>query len=133
LTISLLDKDLPMTESVILPAGFEDLVPFARNWARPTEIARSEIRWSSDPADFAAFYEAMMPRLPDILAELRELPLEGLDEAQTNLFCLAAAFAEAAPHQELYGGSADVPFSFSARRFVPGHGKTVSWAADLRN
>lgn len=116
-----------MTNTVPLPQGFEHLAPFACAWARQTENARSEIRWSAGPAEFAAFYAAMMPCLPEILDHLAAVPLEGMDEAQINLFCLAAAFAEAAPHHELYGGSPDVPFSFSARRFVPGHGDTVSW------
>jgi len=116
-----------MTDTPVLPQGFEDLAPLAVQWARPTENQRSEIRWSAQPADFARFYEAMLPRLPDVLGYLGTVSLEGMDDRQTNLFCLAAAFAEAAPHHELYGGSADVPFSFSARRFVPGHGDQPSW------
>ena len=118
-----------MNDTIPLPQGFEDLAPCARTWARPTESARNEIRWSAGPAEFAAFYEAMMPRLAEILDYLGGVPLDGMDEAQTNLFCLSVAFAEAAPHHELYGGSPDVPFSFSARRFVPGHGNTASWDA----
>ncbi|MEY4720524.1 MAG: hypothetical protein RIQ46_249 [Pseudomonadota bacterium] len=118
-----------MTDTMLLPPAFADLAPFAGTWARPTENARSEIRWSAGPADFAAFYGAVMPRLPDMLDYLATVPLDGMDEAQANLFSLAAAFAEAAPHHELYGGSPDVPFSFSARRFVPGHGDTPSWDA----
>ena len=116
-----------MTDTIALPPAFAALASFARIWARPTENARSELRWAASPADFAALYQAVMPRLPEILGYLATVPLEGMDEAQCNLFCLAAAFAEAAPHHELYGGSPDVPFSFSARRFVPGHGDTPSW------
>jgi len=116
-----------MTDSILLPPAFGDLAPFAHIWARPTENTRSEIRWAASAADFAAFYKAVMPRLPAILDFLSTVPLDGMDQEQTNLFCLAAAFAEAAPHHELYGGSPDVPFSFSARRFVPGHGDTPSW------
>lgn len=116
-----------MTDTVTLPGRFEDLAPLVATWARPTENARSKIRWSAGPEDFSDFYEVMLPRLPEILDYLATVPLEGMDEADTNLFCLAAAFAEAAPHHELYGGSADVPFSFSARRFVPGHGDVPSW------
>lgn len=121
-----------MTDTMNLPQGFEDLSPVARTWARPTENGRSEIRWGAGAADFAAFHATVMPRLPQILGYLNDVPLDAMDEAQTNLFCLAAAFAEAAPHHELYGGSPDVPFSFSARRFVPGHGDTVSWSSSLR-
>lgn len=116
-----------MTDTPMLPPGFEDLAGAAAHWARSTENERSEIRWSASAAEFAAFYDTMLPRLPAVLAHLAALPMEGMDEAGTNLFCLAAAFAEAAPHHELYGGSADVPFSFSARRFVPGHGDQPSW------
>lgn len=116
-----------MTDTPILPTGFEDLAGAAAHWARSTENQRSEIRWSATPAEFAAFYETMLPRLSEVLAHLAALPLDGMGEADTNLFSLAAAFAEAAPHHELYGGSADVPFSFSARRFVPGHGDQPSW------
>lgn len=116
-----------MSNTVLLPAGFEQLVPLAETWARATENERSQIRWASAAADFAHFYEAMMPRLPEILEYLSHLPLDGMDDSQTKLFCLAAAFAEASPHHELYAGSPDVPFSFSARRFVPGHGDQASW------
>ena len=45
--------------------------------------------------------------------------LDSMEEgAELNLFYLACAFAEAAPHHELHGGSANVPHSFDAKRFV---------------
>ena len=121
-----------MTNTVKLPKGYEDLSALAVKWARPTELARSEIRWSANAQDFADFYAAIMPRLPDILNVLKDYALDGMDEAQTNLFCLACAFAEAAPHHELYNGSPDVPFSFAARRFEAGHGDRLSWSQDFR-
>ncbi|MCP5379301.1 MAG: hypothetical protein H6915_01215 [Novosphingobium sp.] len=121
-----------MTDTMQMPRGFEDLAGLAAEWAGPSENARSEVRWNASAADFKAFYDAMMPRLPDVLAELGRTTLEEMDIARTNLFSLAAAFAEAAPHHELYGGSSEVPFSFSARRFVPGHGDACSWATDFR-
>jgi hypothetical protein len=111
---------------VILPSGFEDLTDLAVQWGRPDERARSEIRWQASAAEFAGFYNAVMPRLDAILARLASLSFENMGTADKALFDLAAAFAEAAPHHELYKGSADVPFSFSARRFVPGHGDTPS-------
>lgn len=116
-----------MTDTPVLPQGFEALASLATIWARPSENERSEVRWAAQPADFAEFYDAMLPRLQDVLEFLADLSLEHMDVAQTNLFCLAAAFAEAAPHHELYGGSAAVPFSFAAQRFVPGHGGQPSW------
>lgn len=115
-----------MTDTLSMPAAFADLAALAGRWARPTENARSTIRWAASAEDFAAFYDALMPRLDAILAYLAQMPLNGMKEEDRNLFFLAAAFAEAAPHHELYKGSADVPFSFEARRFVPGHGETAS-------
>lgn len=102
----------------ILPAPFADLAPLAAHWARPSENERSEIRWSASPAEFKALYEAMMPRLDDILRLLSNHPASGMPEEVHNLFLLACAFAEASPHHELYGGSSAVPYSFDARRFV---------------
>ncbi len=119
-----------MNTEISLPQGFEDLAQLVKDWARSTEDDRNQIRWSASPEDFTAFYSLMMPRLDSILAELQAYPLEGMSEAQTNLFNLAAAFAEASPHEELYGGSAEVPHSFSARRFAPGHGDLQS-AGDI--
>nr|WP_087573107.1 hypothetical protein [Sphingomonas sp. CDS-1] len=102
----------------ILPAPFADLAPFAAHWARPSENERSEIRWTATAADFKALYDAMMPRLDEILRLLSDHPAAGMPEDVHNLFLLACAFAEASPHHELYSGSSAVPFSFDARRFV---------------
>mgnify|MGYP003120280900 CR=1 FL=1 len=115
-----------MSNTVKMPEGFEDLAGFAAKWARPNEHRRNAIRWSASPEEFAALYAAVMPRLDAMLSALQACPLDGMDEAHTNLFNLAAAFAEASPHEELYGGSAQVPHSFSAERFVPGHGNAPS-------
>lgn len=114
-----------MTDTFALPQGFEDLAPMARQWARPTENTRSHIRWEASSAAFADFYAALMPRLDGILAYLSAFPPTEMPDDARNLFHLACAFAEAGPHHELYGGSATVPHSFDARRFVPAHGDAV--------
>ena len=111
-----------MTAAATLPAGFEALAPFAERWARPTENARNAIRLATNAADFAAFDAAMAPRLEALLARLAAAPAHPEDPAEALALQLAAAFAEAAPHHELYGGSPTVPHSFDARRFVPDHG-----------
>lgn len=118
-----------MNQTVILPNSFSDLAAWAAQWGRSNEIERSRIRWKATAEDFANFYAAIMPRLDAILSYLADVPLGNLNEADANLFNLAAAFAEASPHHELYKGSADVPFSFSAHRFVAGHGNQISWTA----
>lgn len=109
-----------------LPAGFADLAPFAERWGKASENERNAVRWNASAADFSALYEAMMPRLDEILAILSDRPAPELAEEEQRLFLLACAFAEASPHHELYRGSAEVPFSFDARRFVPAHGDVDS-------
>ncbi len=104
--------------SLPLPAQFSELAPLAVHWARPSENQRSEIRWSASADDFRTLYEAMMPRLEDILSLLSGHPVTDMPDDVHNLYLLACAFAEASPHHELYGGSNAVPFSFDARRFV---------------
>lgn len=116
-----------MDNSMCLPEGFDDISQLASKWARPSESERDAIRWSATASDFSEFHATMIPRLEQVLSLLGQCSINSMNEAQTNLFCLAAAFAEAAPHHELFGGSPDVPHSFSARRFVAGHGKLPAW------
>ncbi|WP_411817226.1 hypothetical protein [Hyphococcus sp. DH-69] len=111
---------------ITLPGKFSDLDDLVQKWARPTEHQRNEIRWSASTEEFAEFYDRVLPRVDSILDELTKCQLNKLSASEENLFNLAAAFAEAAPHHELYGGSSVVPHSFSARRFVPGHGHQPS-------
>ncbi|MGV3479347.1 MAG: hypothetical protein ACO1O3_05330 [Sphingobium sp.] len=111
-----------MTDTA-LPAGFQELEPLVARWARPTENERNAIRLSAAPRDFVDFDALMAPRLDALLAHLATLPARPEGRADYNALLLASAFAEAAPHHELYGDSAQVPFSFDARRFVPDHGK----------
>ncbi|MFZ5706110.1 MAG: hypothetical protein ACOY5R_12720 [Pseudomonadota bacterium] len=121
-----------MSHLAPLPFGFEDLAPFVEKWARPTETGRNAIRWSASAEEFADFYATFMPRLASALERLDGVALDAMNEGEKTLFLLTAAFAEAAPHHELYGGSAEVPFSFAARRFVPAHGDTPSSAKAMR-
>lgn len=110
------------TDYSTLPEGFTDLAGLAAHWARPTENERNAVRYAASAADFAAFHDALLPRLEDLLAYLRDCPSRPEDSLQRNALMLACAYAEAAPHHELYGGSSEVPFSFDARRFVADHG-----------
>lgn len=113
---------MAMEQTNRLPAGFEDLQPLADRWARPTENARNMIRYSASAQDFADFHARMMPRLDALLALLRTYPPSPEGDAENLALQLVCAFAEAAPHHDLYGGSPQVPFSFDARRFMPDHG-----------
>lgn len=112
-----------MDRNSMLPAGFEDLDPLAKRWARPTENARNAIRYTATAADFADFHSRMMPRLDALFTLLRQYPPGSGGAAENLALQLVCAFAEAAPHHDLYGGNPQVPYSFDARRFVPDHGE----------
>lgn len=101
---------------------FQDLERFLPIWGLSTETARSERRWISSPEEFREFYEATLPRLDELLAYLDQFPLGNLPNEAKPLYHLALAFAEVAPHCELYGDSNKVPNSFSAERFQAAFG-----------
>ncbi|MBM3517153.1 MAG: hypothetical protein FJX56_04560 [Alphaproteobacteria bacterium] len=106
-----------------LPVQFAALEPFVTAWALPSENARSAKRWASHAEDFRRFYDAMLPRMPEVLAYLDEFPLHGLPAEARPLYHLALAFAESAAHVELYGGANKVPNSFDQARFMAAHGE----------
>ncbi len=108
--------------TITLPAAFEGLSDLAQAWARPTENQRSARRGQSSPETFKALYDALMPHIDAICAHLKQLPAPPEGTEDRNLYWLACAFAEASPHHELYRGSAAVPHSFAAERFVAAHG-----------
>ncbi len=105
-----------------LQQQFAELVPFLATWARSCEHARSEVRWKMDAEGYEAFYAAMMPRLDELLTIVDRYELGALPSEVLPFYHLLLAFAEAAPHSELYGGSNRVPNSFDAARFVAAHG-----------
>lgn len=108
-----------------LPSAFRDLEVFVPLWALPTENERSEKRWNSGPGDFEAFYNAMLPRIEDVMAYLDKYPVDNIPAEAMPLYHLAIAFAESAPHVEMYKSQPEVPNSFDARRFVAAHGSVA--------
>jgi hypothetical protein len=104
-----------------LPAQFAALEPFVAAWAHATEGARSKRRWAASPAEHQAFYDAMLPRLDELLDYFARFEAGAVPEDARALYHLALAFAEAAPHVELYRGAAEVPNSFAASRFIADH------------
>ena len=101
---------------------FQDLTPYLSKWALPSEAERSAVRWRASPEEFRAFYDALLPRLDELLACLDEFALGSLSEEAIPWYYLALAFAEVAPHCELYNDDNKVPNSFDAKRFIAAHG-----------
>ena len=109
----------------LLPEQFSRLEPFIELWAFPTELQRSQQRWSAGPDDYKRFYEAMLPLLDQVLDYLDRFKPGEVPEPALPLYRLALAFAEAAPHNELYDCSNTIPNSFAAYRFVAAHGEVI--------
>ena len=109
--------------SANLPKGFEALAPLVEDWALPTQNARQANRRSSSTESLQAFYDAVVPLLPKILAHVDEFPMGELLEDSQLLLYLSLALAEVAPHIELYRGDPNVPHSFEEERFIAEHGE----------
>jgi hypothetical protein len=91
-----------MTER-ILPAGFEDLEPFAAHWALPTQRARREKRLASTMDEINSFYKALLPRVEAIAKRLGSRRIDQLAADQLRLLWLAFMFMAVAPAVEIFG------------------------------
>ena len=109
----------------MLPEEFSSLEPFVGTWSFPTELQRSQQRWNADPDGYRRFYEAVLPLLDQVLEYLDQFKPGKVPEQALPLYYLALAFAEAAPHNELYECSNKIPNSFDAHRFVAAHGEVI--------
>lgn len=108
----------------MLPEPFTALEPFAATWSLPTEIARHEQRRASSMDALRDFYDAMLPRMPQILSYLETRPLDDLDTDDTRLMRLTLSLAEIAPAVELFG-SPIIKDAVDSRRFRPTEGRTA--------
>jgi hypothetical protein len=105
-----------------LPDQFRDLEPLARIWSLPTEAERHARRLASNSAELRALYDALMPRIEEMLAYLNAFPLEDLTSEGRDLLHLACSLAEIGPAVELYG-QPEVPDGYDSRRFIPAEGQ----------
>ena len=101
-----------------LPKGFEELAPYSDKWALATPDERYATRGQSSREEIKSFYDAMLPRMEEILDLSDEYSLGEMPEDVENLFFMALSIAEISPHLELYGGDPLVPHSFEESRFV---------------
>jgi hypothetical protein len=101
-----------------LPAGFEDLEGFAGSWALASERERNRQRLSSSMAEIQTLYDALLPRMDEIIDYLNRQPLNNMPEDAKRLFHLSLSLAEIAPAVELYK-QPEVVDGFPPDRFVP--------------
>ena len=108
-----------MTNS--LPSGFAELEKFTAKWAKPTEYERAAARRTSSPDELNAFYAAALKQLPAILERIDHYALGKVEGADRELYYIALALAEVAPHVEFYKSNPNVPFAFREDRMFGVH------------
>ncbi len=84
-----------------LPAAFSDLEPFT-GWALARERQRTEKREASTMDEVRAFYDAVFPRMEEIVAHLDGFPLDALPEKEERLFLLTLSLVEVSNLVERY-------------------------------
>ena len=102
-----------------LPEPFQDLESHLA-WSLSKERERSAKRQSSTMAEINAFYEAMLPRMEEMLPYLAQFPLKNNPQDVQRLFYLALALAEVAPAVENFGQPSVVE-GYDIARFIPIH------------
>jgi hypothetical protein len=107
---------------VQLPDQFRDFEPLANVWSLATEAERHARRLASSIQELRRLYDALMPRIDDVLAYLSEFQIENLTPEGRNLLYLAFSLAEIGPAVELYG-QPEVPDGYDSRRFIPVEGQ----------
>jgi hypothetical protein len=91
-----------------LPEGFQLLEGFVETWSLPTRSERFQKRVATKFEDVKQFYEALLPRMDDIVRHLNTFPIadrDNLPAAETALFQLALSFMEVALAVECFGAS----------------------------
>ncbi|HKT16269.1 MAG TPA: hypothetical protein VJR87_12790 [Allosphingosinicella sp.] len=102
-----------------LPAQFAELEPFVAFWAAETTSARHERRTSSSGAERQAFYDAVAPRLDEIVIYLNKQPLADIAGADLVLLRLALAAVQVSLAVDVIGRK-EPEHSQSARRLKLG-------------
>jgi hypothetical protein len=102
----------------LLPEQFKDLEPFVGAWSLATERERNRERLSSTMAEIQALYDALLPRMDEIIGYLNQFPIDGMPDDGRRLFYLTLSLAEVAPAVEFYK-QPEVVDGFPAERFVP--------------
>src|SRR5579872_2917360 len=104
-----------------LPPGFEDLEPLLAEWNLASERERYCMRLSKTLDQLHAFYDAILPRMKDVMAHLETVPMSdvaNLSAPVRNLYHLALSYMEASHPIELNWRATDLPDAFPASRIV---------------
>jgi hypothetical protein len=106
----------PASGDGTLPETFADLEQFVV-WALATETARNARRRASTMEELRAFYDAILPRMDEVIEYLDEYPLDAMPADARRLFLMGLSFMEVSPAIELLG-EPDESGVFEASRFT---------------
>lgn len=104
----------------MLPSQFKDLTRFVDDWLFDTQMERTEKRLTSSMEIITEFYDAMLPRIQEILDYLDQYTLQDLPPDAKALLALAYSLSEIAPAVEMFKQPHVTP-TFDARNFLPTH------------
>ncbi len=76
-----------------LPARFKDLEPYVSAWALPRFSLRQTKRLQSSMREIRDFYEAMMPRLNEVVEHLNNFELDEMPAPEQRLLELCLSLA----------------------------------------
>ena len=84
-----------------LPDGFEDFAPWL-DWALEPERARTAKKTESSMEELRAFYDAMMPRMEEIIAYLDGVPGDDRPAPAHRLYLITLSLVEVSNLVEIY-------------------------------
>jgi len=78
----------------IFPAGFENLKKFAPDWVLQGPLEKQQKRSERPLSVVKAFNDELYPEMERIIDYLKTVPMDGMSEADKNLYRLAATWME---------------------------------------
>jgi hypothetical protein len=106
-------------ENMTLPKGFEDLALWS-TWDRDLMSERSLQRAESTMEEIQSFYDAMLPRMENILEYLVTVSMSAdMDPETKSLLNLTKSMAEVAPAVEQFF-EPTISFGFDTTRWAHG-------------
>lgn len=100
-----------------LPDGFQDLEQYVDKWALSEFMDRYAMRATSPFDEVKAFYNAVLPRMDDIMAHIDQYEMNAMPPQAFNLAMLGMSFMDVSPAAELFDQS-DVPWGFDWSRMT---------------
>lgn len=98
--------------------NFSTLEPHTTAWGLPTSEQRLAKRMASTIEELRSFYDAMLPRLPEIIDYLNQFPLDSIPEPDRPLGHAALAMCEVDNAVNKWGKST-LETGIDVRRMMP--------------